>query len=107
MRCAACGVDFPAGERARAGISIFVMGDEYVYSYWSCAACQRYTVTAYHDRFMGEDSRSVLPPVSREVGDAAVALIRACPEPFDKWCECPSHRALYHGVPDGEGRPPG
>ena len=103
LRCASCGAELPAGAR-RAGISIFVMGDEYTYTYWSCTACLHYTVTAYHDRFMGEDSRSILPPQPRAVGDRAVALIQACPTPHDKYCECPSHRAMYHGLP-AEPRP--
>lgn len=99
MRCAGCGADFGPGARARAGIAIGVMGDEYLSSYWWCEACHRSSVSASHDRFLGEDSWDVLPPVSQEVGDRAVAPIRACPEPFDKYCDCPSHRALYHGVP--------
>ncbi len=99
MQCAACGADFGPGARPRAAIAIHVMGDEYVYAYWPCAACRQYSVSAYHDRFLGEDSRAVLPPVSEAVGDRAVALIRACPDPLDKYCECASHRALYHGVP--------
>ena len=102
MVCAKCGKEFPAAARSRAGISIFVMGDEYIYSYWYCEECQHYTVRAYHDRFMGEDSEDTLPPMPKERGDRAVALIRACPQPFDKYCECPSHRAMYYGVP-GDG----
>jgi hypothetical protein len=75
------------------------MGDEYVYSYWLCAPCQQYTVRAYHDRFIGEGSVGVMGPFPKELGHRAVALIRACPQPLDKWCECASHKAMYYGVP--------
>lgn len=85
--------------RARTAISIFVLGDEYIYSYWWCARCGCYTVEAYHDRFMGESEIGFLPPISKEEGDRAVAIIRACPTPHDKFCECASHRAMYRGRP--------
>jgi len=75
------------------------MGDEYIYSYWACELCGCYTVESYHDRFLGDDEVTVLPPIEREVGERCVALCAACPTPFDKNCECPSHRALYGGVP--------
>jgi hypothetical protein len=100
MRCVQCGEPFAEGSRARAGISVSVMGDEYIYSYWPCAACGWYTVQSYHDRFMGDDEVTFLPPVARDVGDRCVALATACPDPFDKNCECPSHKALYYGLPD-------
>jgi hypothetical protein len=99
VKCTKCQREFPKRARAQAGISVFVLGDEYIYSYWLCPACDHYTVEAYHDRFLGDDEVFFLAPVSRKVGDRAVALIRACPSPFDKYCDCPSHRALYHGVP--------
>ena len=99
MKCVQCQQAFPTGSLARAGISIFVMGDEYIYSYWRCDACGFYTVESYHDRFTGEDEVTFLPAVSREIGDRCVALVQACPTPFDKYCECRSHRALYYGLP--------
>ena len=99
MQCIQCRTTFPDRSRSDAAISIFVMGDEYIYSYWFCGTCQTYTVERYHDRFMGEDDISYLPPISKEVGDRCVDLVRACPRPYDKNCNCASHRALYHGVP--------
>jgi hypothetical protein len=93
--CAAC--HRPLG-KAEAAIAIFVMGDEYLYSYFACV-CGAYTVESYHDRFLGEDEVTVLGPFPRAVGEEAVALIRACPAPMDKHCDCASHRALYYGVP--------
>jgi len=95
--CIKCDAPFTA--KARAGISISVMGDEYTYSYYYCDSCAHYTVESYHDRFLGDDEVSFLPPLSKEEGDRAVELIEACPLPGDKRCDCPSHRALYHGRP--------
>jgi hypothetical protein len=99
MQCSHCAKEFGEGTKARAGISILVMGDEYIYSYWFCEACDKYTVESYHDRFMGDDEVTLLPPVSKEVGDRCVELVRACREPFDKHCECASHKKLYYGLP--------
>ena len=96
MRCAKCLLEFPEKAVRLAGIAVMGLGDEYVYSYFWCGACQHYTVESYRDRFEGGDSVTILPPVSREVGDRAVALIRACPNPMNKHCDCPSHRALSH-----------
>jgi hypothetical protein len=94
VNCVRC--DQPL-QKARAGISIFVAGDEYVYSYFWCDACGVYSVEGYHDRFMGDSEVFALPAISREEGDRAVALIGACPVPHDKLCDCASHRALYTG----------
>jgi hypothetical protein len=99
MDCVRCKRAFPRGERARAAISIFVMGDEYTYSYWHCPACDHYTIAWYHDRFLGEDDSGCMQPMPREVGDRCVELVKACPNPGDKNCECDSHQQLYHGVP--------
>jgi hypothetical protein len=78
MQCGQCAKEFGKRTRARAGISILVMGDEYIYSYWFCETCDMYTVESYHDRFMGDDEVTLLPPVSKEVGDRCVELVRAC-----------------------------
>ena len=102
MNCVKCGKEFTDEDGPRAGISIIVTGDEYVYTYVLCSRCSHYTVRAYHDRFMGEDSVEFLPPLEKSVGDRAVGLISRCPNPYDKNCECPSHRALYYGVPAEE-----
>jgi hypothetical protein len=86
-------------EKHSGGISIFVMGDEYLYTYWFCPACQLYTLRSFHDRFMGESEEATLGAHPKAVGDRALALIAACPDPSDKWCECASHKALYYGLP--------
>ena len=99
MKCLHCQRPFPRRVKAEAGIAILVQGDEYYYSYWLCDACDHYTVKSYHDRFAGDDEVSFLPPVSREVGDRAVELIAACPDPNDKFCDCESHQALFYGLP--------
>jgi hypothetical protein len=99
MDCAAC--HQPLG-KAEAAIAIFVMGDEYIYSYFACRSCGSWTVRSYHDRFLGDDSVDVLGPFPAAVGERAVALVRACPAPMSKGCECASHQALYYGLPPAE-----
>lgn len=98
MNCLTCGKPFDDTDEPRAGISIMVMGDEYIYSYVYCSRCGGYTVESYHDRFLGDADISFFS-VDRETGDRAIELIRACPEPHNKYCECQSHKALYYGTP--------
>lgn len=99
MRCAGCNHEFEEQAVRQAGIAVFGQGDEYIYSYFRCGGCHRYTVRVYCDSFTGDASISFLPPVSREQGERAVAVIRACPDPMNKFCDCPAHREMICGVP--------
>ncbi len=99
MQCLACKKEFKENDMPRAGISISVMGDEYIYTYVYCAGCKIYTVESYYDCFLGEDTVSFFS-VDKETGDQAVKLISECPDPFDKNCNCPSHKAMYYGRPE-------
>ncbi len=99
MECLQCKRVFGANEGRRAAIAIMVMGDEYIYSYWYCQACGVYSIEAYHDRFMGEDSITYMGPFPKEIGDQCAELISTCPAPQDKYCDCDAHKALYYGVP--------
>lgn len=102
VKCLTCKKEFAADSEPNAAISIFVAGDEYTYSYWKCKECSFYTVESYHDRFLGaEDEAFFLPPFSEEEGDRCVELVRACPSPFNKSCQCASHDELYYGTPRG------
>ncbi len=73
------------------------MGDEYVESYYFCSSCGVYTVEIYHDRFLGENESFTRGPVSKSAGDAKVALIRQCSEPWDKKCRCNAHKTYFEG----------
>jgi len=92
--CLKCGRDFGGVEKRRGFISLFVMGDEEIQSWFFCEACQVWTVEEYLDRFLGESSISFRGPIEREAGEKQVARIRECPDPADKWCECPVHREM-------------
>lgn len=98
VKCLECDYEFSENEKRAAGIAILVMGDEYIYSYWYCTKCKLYSIESYHDRFMGEDSITFMGPFPKEVGDRCVALVKKCPDPMDKHCDCESHKALYHGL---------
>ncbi|MBN1413806.1 MAG: hypothetical protein JW973_01795 [Bacteroidales bacterium] len=105
MECLTCKRVFKEIDGPRAGISVSVMGDEYIYTYIFCSACGAYTVESYYDCFLG-DAKISFFSVDKATGDRAVELIRACPDPFDKNCTCPSHKAMYYGRPeDAEGNP--
>jgi len=99
VQCLTCKRELTASEGSRAGISISVTGDEYIYTYMYCTFCKSYTVESYYDRFLGESEISFFS-VDKETGDRAMELIKACPDPFDKNCKCPSHQAMYYGTPD-------
>ncbi len=97
VKCSQCGRELA---RTREGglvavISGAVMGDEYTDSYFFCPDCGVYTVEAYHDRFHGEDSVSVQGPIPKERGDERVELIRRCPDPVNKNCNCEAHREYF------------
>jgi hypothetical protein len=99
MKCLTCKREFTESDGPGAGISISVTGDEYIYTYVYCSDCDLYTVECYYDCFLGESEISFFS-VSKDVGDKAIKLIRACPGPFDKNCTCPSHKAMYYGTPE-------
>lgn len=98
MHCIKCKRTFTETDGPRAGISISVMGDECIYTYIYCAACGMYTVDSYYDRFLGESEISAFS-VDKETGDRAIEIILACPDPYNKNCNCPSHKEMYYGVP--------
>ena len=99
MQCAICKKELTDADRPRAGISVSVMGDEYIYTYVYCTNCNMYTVESYYDCFMGEEEISFFT-VDKATGDRAIELIKACPDPFDKNCNCPSHKAMFYGRPE-------
>lgn len=97
VQCAQCGSELaePAAANRVASISGSIMGDEYIDSYYLCAKCGVYTVEVYHDRFLGEENVSVQGPLPKAEGDAKVALIRQCSEPWNKKCRCPAHLSYF------------
>ena len=97
MNCANCDEYIGEIKDQIASIAMLVMGDEYIYSYFRCSACEMYTAERYYDRFMGGTDISLMLPFEKEQGEKIIALIRDCPEPNSKFCECDSHQALYTG----------
>jgi hypothetical protein len=102
VQCVKCGREFAwkGTDELVASISGSIMGDEYIESYFFCGACGVYTVEVYQDQFSGEESASVQGPISKEDGDAKVALIRQCTTPWDKKCRCSAHVAYFDGSLD-------
>ena len=86
IKCSKCGNALGEGEQGGpvAVISAGIMGDEDTESWYFCPDCQVYTVGKYHDRFSGEDDFRVKGPIDKATGDAKVAIIRRCPEPWSK-----------------------
>lgn len=97
MRCVNCQMELSFSQHRQASISILVMGDEVIYSYFRCD-CGSYSVECFHDRFMGEHDISSFP-ISDDEGLRAVQLVTTCPDPDNKFCECLAHKSLCHGRP--------
>lgn len=99
MDCLGCGRPLERARDRLLGFSVDVAGDDHVYTYFACGGCGALSVECYHDRFLGDADVTWLGPFPAAVGERVAALLRACPDPHDRWCECPAHRALYTGVP--------
>ncbi len=94
--CPGCHKEYPLSN-ALASISGSVMGDEMTESWFFCPGCQTYFLEICHDRFCGETSVRVQGPYDRQKGEEKIALIRRCPEPWDKHCRCEAHVAYFEG----------
>ncbi|MCY2931246.1 MAG: hypothetical protein NTV86_17510 [Planctomycetota bacterium] len=100
ISCTQCGKELDRQGPDRVAVMAgFVLGDEYIETWFLCPACGAYTKKTYHDRFLGDDSIHLAGPIGKPRGDAAVALIRQCPDPLDKWCTCPAHTAYFGAGP--------
>lgn len=98
MRCTSCNVDL--GSRSKAAIAVMVAGDEVIHSYFYCPFCELWSIEHYQDHFISGDTDIWSSgPFDPEVGERCVALVRSCPEPQSKLCNCESHRLLYRGTP--------
>lgn len=76
------------------------MGDEIIESYHLCPRCGVYTVEVVRDRFLGEETTGFRGPYSIEKAEEWIALIRECPEPWNKRCRCKAHVAYFGGMLD-------
>jgi len=97
VKCLQCGLDLTADHQQNliASISGEMMGDEYTETYFLCPVCGVYTMELYHDRFLDEENISFHGPFSRVEGDEKVALIRKCPDPWNKKCTCAAHKTYF------------
>jgi hypothetical protein len=102
IKCLQCGREFALGLDGDcvASISGSVMGDEVTHSYYPCDRCGTYTIETYYEPFFGDGESNQEGPIPREAGDAAVAVIKACPQPWDKQCRCEAHLAHFKGALD-------
>lgn len=91
-RCLQCDAHL---EKPVASICASIMGDEYSDTYYFCPACDRYTVSGWRDRFLGEETPSGGGLLDRAEGDERVAIIARCSRPWDKNCRCDAHREYF------------
>jgi hypothetical protein len=101
LKCSRCGNQLDDEDGGPiASMSGSFMGDEWTESYFFCPDCGAYTLEIVHDRFLDQETSSVHGPMAKEKGDALVALIRRCPEPWNKRCRCPAHLEYFQGQLD-------
>lgn len=99
MQCRQCNKPLQREDRVVC-ISGSIMGDEHTDSYFLCPACRVYTVATDWDNFTGVETTSVAGPLPKMEGDARVALIRQCSQPWDKNCRCAAHHAYFNNTLD-------
>jgi hypothetical protein len=101
-RCIQCNAELGGtGDNFRvASISGGVLGDELTEAYLWCETCGLYTLEVVYEPFLGDEEVSYRGPISREEGDASIALIRQCDTPWDKKCRCAAHRAYFRDTLD-------
>ncbi len=92
INCPKCGG--PVGMPV-ASMSGSVMGDEETESYYFCGSCQAYFIEHFRDSFTGGESASWSGPVPKADGEAKIALIRRCDQPWDKRCRCAAHKEFF------------
>lgn len=97
--CQQCKREFFDEERV-ASMSGSILGDEYTDSYFLCPICQLYTMASWRDNFTGIETMSISGPISRQEGDASIALIMRCTRPWDKKCRCEAHRTYFRDMLD-------
>lgn len=95
MNCSKCGHDLGDYRTRRALFCSLGQGDEYTDSWWFCPDCGVYTVDVVRDSFATDEAEHihVRGPISKVDGDAELREIAKCPDPTDKFCDCPLHRA--------------
>ena len=99
MQCKQCRRPFTAEDRITS-ISGSIMGDESTDCYFLCPVCNVYTVVSWWDNFTGVETVRSSGPLSKHEGDAQVALIAQCSEPWNKKCRCAAHCTYFRGTLD-------
>lgn len=94
--CKGCGAELGPTSRRKAFFAKFVHGDEEVRSWFHCDTCHNWTIEYLDDRFMGDTTITVTGPFPEGSCEADIALARTCPDPGNKWCDCPAHRQMEH-----------
>jgi hypothetical protein len=96
MKCLTCNKEFSDSDTPAAGFSASPDGDDWTFNFFYCNICKVYTVREGYDRFLGDEYEISFFSEDKEKGAHVIELIHACPEPRNKHCDCPSHKALMN-----------
>ena len=98
IQCSHCEVELKEQRDRVATFCVEGQGDEYIDRYWVCGECGWFLRRSFRDAFMGEEeveyNQSTLEP---EAGQAILDLIKKCPNPVDKNCDCEVHEHFRWG----------
>lgn len=96
VNCIACTSEHPV----RLGtICRLALGNEEIYTLYRCPDCKKYFLDCYEDIFMPVDD---LPdpqwkrgPFDEANGELLLRMIKECPDPLDKYCDCAAHERFF------------
>ncbi|MEX2681208.1 MAG: hypothetical protein Q6373_006385 [Candidatus Sigynarchaeota archaeon] len=99
VKCLACA----SGSVERIGsISRLAQGNEEIYTLYRCHDCGNYLLDCYEDIFMPvndqPDPHWTRGPFDKAKGELLGRLIKKCPDPKDKFCNCAAHVQFFDEI---------
>nr|MDO8109412.1 hypothetical protein [Candidatus Sigynarchaeota archaeon] len=99
VNCIVCGSRDPV---AVGFISRLALGNEEIYSLFKCPSCTQYFIEGYEDIFISlngqDDITWTQGPYDEKKGALLANLIKQCPDPGNKFCECPAHVRFFKEI---------
>ena len=94
VNCAKCNADLGDHTKQAGSITLELIGNEHIHSYWFCKACDVYSRMHFADTFLGPEETFGPTLIKKEEAERILKLIAECPDPDNKRCECKAHCKL-------------
>lgn len=93
MKCSHCEAPMNVNRDKVASFCTMGQGDEYTDRYWVCRKCGWFLRRSFRESFASqEETEYGSTALEPEKGQAIIDLIKKCPKPTDKWCDCEVHK---------------